>query len=636
MERFYGFDLGDAESAVSRLQKKEQSVPEVIPVCGAKSFITAYANLSSGELQIGEQACYSANAIRRRIRFKSSFLTDPSVAEDVKRFAAGVLGELYGSGDLVQNDDCCFYIGCPAGWSKNARERYREIFERAGYPPARIVSESRAALVSACQSRHLQVGYDILAKPVLVVDIGSSTTDFAYIMGGKEVEMRTGGEVLLGGGLMDEILLENSIASSPDGPKLRKVFEESEPWRSYCEFAARRLKEKYFSDEEFFKDSGCTETIMVRYGKPLKLTLRADAQAADRMLRQKIAKLGGRSFEEVFLESLREIRENIGGQMPELLFLTGGVSRLGRIRTWCEEVFPEAVIISGAEPEFSVSRGLAWSGRIDDELRDFRRELEQLKESRTIEDIVKKHIDGLYKGVVDALVEPIIEQVAVPIFDRWRDGSIERLADVDGIMEKDIEAFLRTDEAKRLLAKPVKDWLKLVSDELEEYTVPICVNHHVPYSALSLNSFLSASDLDIKIEARNVFAVEEMTFLIDSIISLLVGLICGASGMALLSTGPGGIVAGVMISIVVLFLGKSKMEEAVLAARIPKSLRKIVPKNTFRNRMEGLTASIKSSFHENLEKEKNEEITAKLVDDIATQIEECLTKMAEVVEIPLG
>ena len=636
MERFYGFDLGDAESAVSRLQKKEQSVPEVIPVCGAKSFITAYANLSSGELQIGEQACYSANAIRRRIRFKSGFLTDPAVADDVKRFAAGVLGELYGSGDLVQNDDCCFYIGCPAGWSKNARERYREIFERAGYPPTRIVSESRAALVSACQSRHLQVGYDILSRPVLVVDIGSSTTDFAYIMGGKEVEMRTGGEVLLGGGLMDEILLENSISRSPDAAQLRKVFAESEPWRSYCEFAARRLKEKYFSDEEFFKDTGCSETIMVRYGKPLKLTLRADADAADKMLRQKIDKLGKRSFEEVFLASLREIRENIGGQMPELLFLTGGVSRLGKIRAWCEEVFPEAVIISGAEPEFSVSRGLAWSGRIDDELRDFRKDLEQLKASHTIEDIVKKNINDLYKRVVDTLVEPIIENVAIPIFDRWRDGSIERLSDVDGIMEKDIEAFLRTEEAKNLLARPVKDWLRPVSDDLEEYTVPICVNHHVPYSALSLNSFLSASDLDIRIEARNVFAVEEMTFLIDSIISLLVGLICGGGGMALLSTGPGGIVAGVMISIVVLFLGKSKMEDAVLGARIPMPLRRIVPKNTFRNRMDGLSASIKASFYENLEKEKNEEITAKLVDDIANQIEECLTKMAEVVEIPLG
>jgi hypothetical protein len=91
-----------------------------------------------------------------------------------------------------------------------------------------------------------------------------------------------------------------------------------------------------------------------------------------------------------------------------------------------------------------------------------------------------------------------------------------------------------------------------------------------------------------------------------------------------------------MISIVVLFLGKSKMEDAVLAARIPKSLRKIVPKNTFRGRMEGLSLSIKSSFYENLEKEKNEEITARVVDDIANQIEECLTKMAEIVEIPLG
>jgi hypothetical protein len=294
------------------------------------------------------------------------------------------------------------------------------------------------------------------------------------------------------------------------------------------------------------------------------------------------------------------------------------------------------VVISGAEPEFSVSRGLAWSGRIDDELRDFRKELEQLKESRKIETIVTKHINALYKSVVDALVEPIIERVAIPIFDQWREGSIERLSDVDGLMEKEIEAFLRTDEAKALLAKPVKDWLRPVSDDLEEYTVPICVSHHVPYSALSLNSYLSASDLDIRIEAKNVFAVEEMTFLIDSIISLLVGLICGGGGMALLSTGPGGIVAGVMISIVVLFLGKNKMEEAVLGARIPRSLRKLVPKSSFRNRMEGLSLSIKNSFYESLEKEKNEEISERLIDDIANQIEECLTKMAEVVEIPLG
>ena len=214
MERFYGFDLGDAESAVTRIIRGEDETPKVIPVQEAGSFITAYAMKRSGQLLIGEGACYDPDVLVRKLRFKSRFLTDSAAKNDIKSFASGVLGELFLSGDLVRGDDQCFYIGCPAGWDKAAREDYRGIFESAGYPPLKIVSESRAALVSACRSRHLQVGYDILSKPVLVVDIGSSTTDFAYIMSGKEVELKTGGEVALGGGVMDEILLEEAVEAS--------------------------------------------------------------------------------------------------------------------------------------------------------------------------------------------------------------------------------------------------------------------------------------------------------------------------------------------------------------------------------------------------------------------------------------
>jgi molecular chaperone DnaK (HSP70) len=243
MEKFYGFDLGDAESAVSLLVKDGPREPAVLPVAGAGSFITAWARLSDRGLVIGENACYHPDAVERHLRFKSGFLTDPDSASHIRSFASGVLGELYESGSVIKGEDSCFYIGCPAGWDPNARERYRTIFTRLGYPPVRIISESRAALVSACQSRHLQVGYDILSHPVLVVDMGSSTTDFAYISAGREVELQTAGEVRLGGGIMDELLLEISVNASPDEKKLRRVFAESEPWRSYCEFAARRLKE---------------------------------------------------------------------------------------------------------------------------------------------------------------------------------------------------------------------------------------------------------------------------------------------------------------------------------------------------------------------------------------------------------
>ena len=136
---------------------------------------------------------------------------------------------------------------------------------------------------------------------------------------------------------------------------------------------------------------------------------------------------------------------------------------------------------------------------------------------------------------------------------------------------------------QEMLIKPITQWLKPVSYELEEMTMPICIRHGVPYRALSLSSFLSISDLEIKVDAKDVFAVEELTWMIDTIISILIGLLCGGSGVALISGGISGVIAG-----------------------------------------------------QTLEKEKNLEITERLVGEISEQIEQCLTKMAEVVEIPLG
>ncbi len=637
MNRYYGFDLGDAESAVTRLDRNEMTVPEVLSIREMKSFVTAYALLKTGELLIGEGACYNPDATVRKIRFKSRFLHDSSSAKDIRSFASGVLGELYLNGDLIKGDDCSFYIGCPAGWDKAAREEYREIFEKTGFPPAKIVSESRAALVSACQSKHLQVGYDILSRPVLVVDIGSSTTDFAYIMGGKEVELKTGGEVTLGGGIMDEILLEEAVSASSDPKKIRKIFAESDAWKNYCEFAARRLKEKYYSDEEYWRNDECVQTVTIRYTRlPVRLTLRMNETIADRLLNKGAERLGGRSFREVFMESLETARDGISEKQPELIFLTGGVSKMPAIRKWCQEVFPDAVIISGSEPEFSVAKGLAYCGKIDDELREFKAEIERLKESSIVETIVAGNIGTLYRNCVDAFVDPILENVALPVIERWRSGNIDKLSDIDGVLQKEIDAYLHTEEARKLMMKPVTSWLKTVSYALEEYTMPICVKHNVPYSALSLNSYLSMADMDIRVDTKDLFAVKEITWMIDTIVSILIGLLCGGSGIALVANGLPGILAGAVISLLVLALGKDKMQEAILNVRIPVPVRKMIPKSYFEVRIYRISQEVRDNLYTNLEKEKNEEITDRIVREISDQIETCLTKMAEVVEIPLG
>ena len=637
MDRFFGFDLGDAESAIARLYKEDQVVPEIIPVAGENSFITAYAQLTTGELLIGEKACYTDRVTKRRIRFKSRFLTDRSSATDIRSFAAGVLGELYGSGDLIQNEDTSVYVGCPAGWDKNAREHYREIFESAGYPPVRIISESRAAMVSACQSKHLQIGVDILSKPVLVVDIGSSTTDFAYIMGGKEVEMQTAGEVVLGGGLMDEILLEESVASAGLlRKKIQSVFDESEAWRTYAEFAARRLKEKYFSDEEYWSTHPCVESIVLHYNLPVKLTLRMDRNIADKLVNKKTAKLGGRSFREVFTSSLKDVRDGITGKQPELIFLTGGVSKLAEVRQWCSEVFPDAVIISASDPEFSVAKGLAYCGRIDEDLKEFKEDLDELVRSNVVEDIVSRYITKLYRDAVDTLVDPILSNVALPIFEQWRSGEIRRLSDTDEILQQEIGAFLGEEKTREMLAGSIASWLRPVVEELEEYTVPICIKHRIPYTALSLKSYLAISDLNIKVDAKELFAISEMTILIDSIVTGVLAILMSSFSFLPFFADPSGIMVGVIASVVLLFLGKDKMQEKILTADIPTAVRKIVPKSAFSSRMDTIGADIKENFYESLNQEKNDEIKMRMVEEIAMQIQHTLVKMAEVVEIPLG
>lgn len=637
MEQYFGFDLGDAESAIARITDRDHPAPEVLKVRGQGSFVTAYALLADGSLLVGEEACYAVGAVRRKLRFKSSYLTDPDAQKCVETFAAGVLGELYADGDLAKDGETCFYIGCPAGWDRNTRERYREIFEKAGFPPAKIVSESRAAMISACQSRHLQVGTDILSKPVLVIDIGSSTTDFAYIRRGKEERLQTGGEVHLGGGIMDEILLEQCIASSGLLEKrIRRDLSESEPWKNYCEFAARKLKEKYFSEEDYYREHGLVQSVVIGLHAPVRLKLFMNEAMGVKLLETGSPRLSGKSFHEAFLDALKAAKAGIQGELPELLFLTGGVSRLPAIRDWCSEVFPDAVVVTSAEPEYSVARGLAYAAAIDARLKNFRTELDAYIASDRVETVVGERIGDLYRRAVEVLTEPVLEKAALPVLESWRQGNIKRLVDVDARMQEEITTYLKSDEAAELLAGPTKSWLRGIAGEIEKDTVPLCVRNGVPVQQLSLSSYLALPDMKIDVSAGDVFAVHEITLLIDAVISVLVGMLCGGSGIALVAAGLPGIAAGVVVSFALLLLGKGQMEKVVLRANIPVPVRKLIPKGYFKSRLGNIAGRVKEELLGNLTGEKARTLSESLTNEISGQIEQCLLRMAEVVEIPLG
>ena len=67
-----------------------------------------------------------------------------------------------------------------------------------------MISESRAAFLYAKYAKTVALDLDILRQSALVIDIGSSTLDFAYIVDGRETGVGTFGDTHLGGGLLDE------------------------------------------------------------------------------------------------------------------------------------------------------------------------------------------------------------------------------------------------------------------------------------------------------------------------------------------------------------------------------------------------------------------------------------------------
>ena len=182
----------------------------------------------------------------------------------------------------------------------------------------------------------------------------------------------------------------------------------------------------------------------------------------------------------------------------------------------------------------------------------------------------------------------------------------------------------------------MSSWLRPVAYELEEYTMPICVRHNVPYRALNLTSYLALSDIDIRIDTKDIFALDQITWLINTIITILVSLLCGGSGVALIAGGLKGILAGAILSLGVLLIGQEYMENRMMGINIPKPLRRLITRNAFGNRVRRISSEVKSNFYANLEQKKNEELTGRLAQEISSQIEECLKKMAQVVEIPLG
>ncbi|MDY3244286.1 MAG: Hsp70 family protein [Candidatus Limiplasma sp.] len=628
--RYIGFDVGDGESAIAAFEQGSGIEPVILPVGGSRSFLSAVGMLN-GEIVVGERAYTDALADGLSVRFKSRFTYDPARNEDVVRFVRGAVRDLQENGLLHPED--AFVVGCPAGWNAATRARYRELLTRAGLREPQVISESRAAFLYAKYAKTVALDIDVLSKNALVIDIGSSTLDFAYIVGGRETGVGTFGDIALGGGVLDEELLRLCVEQSRDRDAIRQVFRESRSWYSYCEIEARRLKEEYYTRLLDDPSVSVKKNLRLCYDGVQKLTLRLDGELVRQLTEKPLGALQGRSFTQAVQDALDHAVRLTADDPPQLVLLTGGASRMPFFRQLCREAFRSAAVVCCPEPEFSIAKGLSYAGWIDSNLREFRKAIEKEITEERVAYTARKAMPKLIPPVTEALVDLLIEEAAVPVVTDWQRGRISTMEEMDAQLKQRVTEVLDSPMARDALTPALRIWLDEVGVQLQALVDPICDRYEVPRKEMAMNlTAVSSGPERLPLDAKGLTGMNLIGALMTVIVSVLLGLLCGGSGIALIAAGPLGFLAGALLGTAVSLFGMDAISGAMMKANLPLLLRK-------RNLVKHLRSdSTRKKLRDALEKELSNPESAfqqQVVTGFSRSFKAYLNGIAQAAEIPI-
>lgn len=627
--RILGFDLGDGESAVTLLDERSTVEPRVIPLCGRASIITA-VGMRDGQIVIGEDASVMAGAQDVQTRFKAKYLSDPGASGVVRLFAQGVLAQLMREESALMADVTATVVGCPAGWGAGRREQYAALLESAGFPNVSVVPEPRAAFLYVRHARGLRIDPALMKKSAMVVDVGSSTTDFAYIVDGRQQNLSLFGDTNLGGGVLDELILERALDASRDGAAIRRVFAACPAWRSYCELEARRLKETYFLDEKKWETQPLSRQLVICYDETLLLDIRLDAKEMEAIINTPAPQLGGRSFVKCLSDALAAARSLSRENPPQTIILTGGASRMAFLREAVGAAFADGLLVSCPEPECSIARGLAYAGCVDEKLRVFRQEVVSIARGDRLSLAVGRHVPQLYRplavAMVDACMDCALESVRL-----WRQGGLDTINALEAHCQEQIARAISGDEMRGAVRQPIREWLEGLMKSLEAELLALCERCGVPAERMTLRETRFSADVDVKLSLMDAMGMDVLSGLLSVVLAAVGAAVCGGGGVAVISSGPVGMVAGAVIGVLVVLLGRGGVEQAIRSMELPRVARLLVTDGAVRHGMERQRQKLEASIVSALADPANgfsARLCAGLADTLGAQLE-AMAKNAE-------
>ncbi|MHC5609496.1 MAG: Hsp70 family protein [Nostoc sp.] len=515
-----GFDLGHGETALAKAIVESIEPPQMLEINNKKNQITALAWHPKLGYLVGEQALIQAGVTQLTISFKQKPNNDPKYRETISTFVATYYRLLKESGQLEGGEGSYFYIGCPSGWSVSDRSEYQKILQEAGIPRLNVVPESRAAFMQAKEAGKLE--YDKLLASVLIVDIGSSTTDFTLVKSLEEIPIDFGSNTL-GASLIDKAIFARTLANHEQKTLLEKVFQEYPHHQARCELACRKAKEDYFSNEQLYSDPESFARGFESINEQIYFIPQVNKVIMEEILNQPLPELELNSWVRSFHDSLKEAKEKLEnlGIVPKLVLMTGGASRMKFTHFLCQEMFPEpeTLLRPDPEPERCIAMGLARVGRWDLRATAFKQEVNKLFTLNQLKGLIERHIPELIESLTKPLTDGLIVNAVKPGLKDWQKNKIRTLADLETSLISRAEQWLKSDLAGQIINYQCASWFNnKIQPDLAAQTDPICRKFQIPRSSLRFEDSIDPNFVNPELRIGDAIIAETVAFIVNVII----------------------------------------------------------------------------------------------------------------------
>lgn len=570
-----GFDLGHGESALQHTRLKAIGRPDAVVINNASTIIAAVGRTRDGTVLIGRQVFERTSSdnqvVESYVGFKHPGLDrHPFAGKATRLFVQGVVEALRGGKGQEKMfpdlNDVLFFVGRPSGWNPAVNHEYEALLTEAGLKNVVVIPESRAAFMNAREKKDLEPQQ--LAMRVLLIDMGSSTTDFTWSDNFNERPFDFGMNEL-GGGLFDKLIFERSLATMDNPDIVERYFYAHSAKQVEAELKCRQAKEQYFTSPIAGKGAKVEDSVRLEIeqdaGKTEKryLEIEVDDKLMESLWSAPLPELDNKSWITAFRDYLEECKQEKGE--PDFVYLTGGAARMRFVPGIVAQVFPKATCRMDKNPDVAIASGLAWFGQAYLKSNRFQNDVDELVEGGRVLTLVREKVPLLYQQLANTLGKHIVYDIVRPSLISWRDGHIATLGKAEIKANKDAATWMGSPAANTMAAEVVKEWFKDIRSGIHVLSDPICYKYGLPTSALDLDPNMrfttQAPGRNDLLTGGMLDDLDAIAGLLSLVVATVTGVLLGGGGTAILHLPiVGQIIAGV-IAFIALAIGWDKAKK---------------------------------------------------------------------------